>query len=147
MLIGEFSSNLITNSRLALPVSFRKILGKEIIITQGYENSLIITDIPKFQALTKDITEGSFLNSNIRDVTRFLIGSAHQIKLDSQGRFTLPQSLKEFSKLKKKVKFVGLLNWVEVWDEEKWLEKKAEISKKSSEISDELERTIKNNEK
>lgn len=141
MLIGEFESKITENNRIALPKKFRDELGKELIVMQGYEGCMIVVDKQRFLALTKDITEGRFINDSIRDTTRFLIGSAHEVSLDKQGRFVLPQSLKKFAELLNDGVFLGLMNWVELWDKKKWEERKSAIAQNASEISAKLDQT------
>ncbi len=142
MLIGEFESKITENSRIALPKKFREELGKELIVMQGYEGCMIVVDKQRFVALTKDITEGRFINDAIRDTTRFLIGSAHEVTLDKQGRFVLPQSLKNFAEILNDGVFLGLMNWVELWDKKKWNERKSAIAQNATQISAKLDGTI-----
>jgi MraZ protein len=139
MLIGEFESKVTDKNRVAIPKKFREELGAKLVVMQGYEGCMILVDEEKFLALTKDITNGKFINDAVRDTTRFLIGSAHEIGLDKQGRFILPQSLKSFSQIEDEVVFLGLLNWIEVWDKNKWLQRKNVISSNSSEIAQRLD--------
>ena len=144
MLIGEFESKITESNRIALPKKFREELGKELIIMQGYEGCVIIVDKQRFVALTKDITEGRFINDAIRDTTRFLIGSAHEVTLDKQGRFVLPQSLMSFAEIISEGVYLGLMNWVELWDKKKWNERKKEIASNASQISAKLDGTVLN---
>lgn len=146
MLIGEFETKVTDKNRIALPQKFRKELGDNLIITQGYEGSVIIVSADQFLALTKEINNGLFINDAVRDTTRFLIGSAHEITLDNQGRFVLPQSLKEFSKINSEVAFLGLMRWVELWDKEIWIMRKTQISKNAGIIAKELEQSLKGKE-
>jgi MraZ protein len=145
MLIGEFDSKITENSRIALPKKFREELGKELIVMNGYEGCLIVVDKNKFLALTKDITEGRFVNDAIRDTMRFLIGSAHEIMLDKQGRFVLPQSLIDFSKLKTVGVFLGLYNWIELWDKDLWQDRKNHIQGNAEAISAKLNENFNEN--
>lgn len=145
MLIGEFESKITENNRIALPKKFREELGGDLIVMNGYDGCLIVVNKEKFTALTKDIAEGRFINDAVRDTTRFLIGSAQEIVLDKQGRFVLPQSLIEYSGLTKDGIFLGLLNWVELWDKEKWKDKKSYILENSSNISTKLDQSLNSN--
>lgn len=138
MLIGEFDSKVTDKNRIALPKKFRDELGENLIVMQGYEGCMIIVDEKRFEALTKEVIEGKFINDAVRDTTRFLIGSAHEVTLDKQGRFILPQSLKSFSQVDEEVTFLGLIRWVEIWDKKKWLERKNFINDNSRQIADKL---------
>ena len=39
---------------------------------------------------------------------------------DAQGRFILPAKLREYAKINKKMVFLGAMNRVEIWSEEKY---------------------------
>jgi MraZ protein len=138
MLIGEFESKLTDKNRIALPKKFREEIGDTFIITQGYEGSVILVDESRLLALTQEIRDGSFVNDAIRDTTRFLIGSAHEAKLDKQGRFVLPQSLRSFSEIESDVIFLGLMRWVEIWSKDVWLQRKTLISNEAAKIASRL---------
>jgi MraZ protein len=144
MLIGEYDSKVTDKNRIAMPKKFRDELGEKLIIMQGYEGCIILVDENRFLALTKDITTGKFINDAVRDTTRFLVGSAHEVTPDKQGRFVLPQSLKSFSGVTDEVIFLGLLNWVEIWDKNKWNERKQSITINASEISNRLDQESSN---
>jgi MraZ protein len=142
MLIGEFETKLTDNNRLALPKKFRSEVGDKLIVLNGYEGCLIVVDEKRFLALTKDIIQGRFTNDSVRDLSRFLIGTSHEIKLDKQGRFVLPQSLKVYSEIDSDTIFLGLLNWIEVWNKEKWLKRKEYLSQNSAIIAKNLEDSL-----
>ena len=42
MLIGEYHHNLDNKGRLTLPSKFRDELGEDIVITRGFENTLLV---------------------------------------------------------------------------------------------------------
>ncbi len=144
MLIGEFETKITSNNRAALPKKFRDELGEGLILMNGYEGCLIIVDKQRFLALTKDITEGRFINDSVRDLTRFLVGTAQEIVLDKQGRFVLPQSLLEYSEISDSAIFLGLFNWVELWDTRRWKDRKKYILDNSNQITKTLEQSLNN---
>jgi MraZ protein len=109
---------------------------------QGYDGCMILVDENRFLALTKDITNGRFVNDAVRDTTRFLIGSAHEVTLDKQGRFVLPQSLKSFAEVEDEVVCLGLMRWVEIWDKKTWNARKKAISDNASQISEKLDKAL-----
>lgn len=138
MLIGEYQNKVGDRKRIALPKKLRDELGNDLILTRGYENSLVIVNKHLWENLSKDIISGSFINTDIRDTSRFLIGSASEIELDDQGRFVLPQSLFDYAQIKEEVVFIGLVNWVEVWSKELWTKRMDYLSKHGSEIAQKL---------
>lgn len=138
MLIGSFKNNIGDKNRVAFPVKFKNELGTSLIVTKGYENCLIIVDKSKFSDLMNSIKDVPFVNSGLRDTKRFLIGSAQEIELDKQGRFVIPPDLKKYASLGNECVFIGLVDWIELWDKSIWDKKEESINSNSSEISDKL---------
>jgi MraZ protein len=138
MLIGEYKSTLGKKNRVSLPKKFREILGENLILTRGYEQALIIVNEELWKKVAQEVINGSFINKDIRDTSRFLVGGAKEIELDKQGRFVIPQSLLEHAGLKDEVVFIGLVNWVEVWDKTRWEERLNYLKAHGEEIAQEI---------
>lgn len=141
MLIGEFTTKFTSGNRIALPKKFRSELGDFLIVTQGYEGCLVLVDKARFQKLTEGVANKPFIAGDVRETTRFLLGGAHEIELDPQGRFVLPNHLSQHAKIKDdEVVFLGLINWVEIWSKGRWDEHKEKLEQKSAEIAERLAR-------
>ncbi|MBP6976385.1 division/cell wall cluster transcriptional repressor MraZ [Candidatus Dojkabacteria bacterium] len=140
MIIGEYRSTIGDKKRVSLPKKFRDELGEEIILTRGYEDSLILVNKGMWEKIAKDVIGGSFINKNVRDTSRFLIGGAIEISVDKQGRFLIPESLFEHAGLSKEVVFIGLINWIEVWDKDKWLKRVEYLKTHGEEIAGEIDK-------
>lgn len=138
MLIGEYQTKVTDKNRIAIPASFRRMLGKKIVITKGYEGCLIITSADAFQSFVEPLKSGPFFSKAVRDSTRFLVGSAYQIDLDEQGRLVIPKSLIAYSAIKKLAVFSGLNTWVELWDEKKWRKRMDEVEINAADIAETL---------
>ena len=138
MLIGEYHGKISPKKRTSLPKKFRDELGENIILTRGYEDALILVNQNMWQKIAQDVINGSFINKNIRDTSRFLVGSATEISADSQGRFVIPQALYDHAQLNTNIVFIGLVNWIEVWDADKWQKRLDYLKKNGDEIAQEL---------
>lgn len=145
MLIGNFLAKLDTKKgRTALPVNFRRILGKTIIITAGYEHSLMIISKNSWEKVVGNIINKSFLSATARDTDRFLLGSAFELTLDDQGRFILPLTLRTHAGLGEDIVFIGVGNRIEIWSKEQWQKHSDYLRVNSEKIAQELEKN--NNE-
>lgn len=138
MIIGEYRSKIGEKKRVSLPKKFRDELGEEIILTRGYEDSLILVNKQMWSKIAGEVVNGSFINKNIRDTSRFLVGGATEVSIDKQGRFLVPEALFEHASLKQDVVFIGLVNWIEIWDREKWDERLKYLKSNGEEIANEL---------
>ena len=136
--MGEYTGKIGEKKRVSLPSKFRDELGSEIILTRGYEDALIVVNKKLWDTIASDVTNGSFIDKNIRDTSRFLVGSAKELELDSQGRFVIPQSLFEHAGLDDEVIFIGLVNWIEIWDKNKWQERLSYLKENSDKIAQEI---------
>lgn len=146
MLIGEFLNKVEAKKRLALPKKFRQILGSKVIITRGYEDCIIVVNEKQWEKLLSVFSDKPFTTSPVRDTRRFLIGGASEAKLDGQGRFVLPNHLKEFAGIKKEVVFVGLVDWIEIWSRDLWEKRMQMIKPQASKIAEQLENIKKNSD-
>ncbi len=138
MLIGQYDGKIDIKGRTALPKKFRKILGDKLIVTQGYENSLIVVSEENWKSLLEGTEGRPFIESATRETQRFLLGGASSIELDNKGRFILPSYLREFGKIKGEIVFVGLSRYVEIWEKQKWNEYQKFLEKNIDSISKRL---------
>lgn len=138
MLIGQFEGKIDKKGRSAFPKKFREILGDKLIVTLGYENSLIIVSEENWKQLLEGTEGKPFIQSETRETQRFLLGGATSLELDSKGRFIVPVYLREFAKIENEIVFLGLSRYVEVWDKKRWEEYRGELEKNIDRISQRL---------
>ena len=120
MLLGQYEAKVDEKSRISLPKKFREQLGEKIVVTSGFENSLIIVPEREWESLLEGTRGRPFIEYETRDTQRFLLGAAEEIELDSKGRFILPARLRTFAGIENDVVFVGLGRYVEVWSSDRW---------------------------
>ena len=138
MLLGQYNGKIDEKNRTAMPKKLREILGEKLIITKGYENSLIIVSEEGWKALLEGTEGKPFIQSEARETQRFLLGGASFAQLDSKGRFILPAYLREFGKITNEVIFLGLSRYAELWDKKRWLEYQQNLEKNIDKISQKL---------
>lgn len=120
MLLGQYLGKIGDKGRIAFPKKFREILGDNLIITFGYENSLIVVSEKGWKTLTEGTEGKPFIHAETRDTQRFLLGAATLASLDSKGRFIIPLYLRTFARIGDEVIFLGLSRYVEIWDSKRW---------------------------
>lgn len=138
MVVGQYQGKMAQNGRVALPKKFREELGSHFIITQGYEDSLLIVPFKNWELIVKEITNKPFLMGQTRDTTRFLLGGASSVDLDEQGRFVIPSYLRSYAQIASEVVFLGLGQYIELWDSKHWQEYQKNLSQNISEIAQKL---------
>lgn len=139
MLIGSYLGLLGDKRRTAIPKRFLDEIGEELIIAKWYENCLVLVNQSYWQQLLERLTGGSkVISFGVRDIERFILGSAFEIKPDRQGRIIVPEILSEYAIFKKDLIFLGLGDRVEIWSKEIWDEKAKALSGTSKEFIERL---------
>jgi len=124
MFIGEYIHTTDNKKRLAIPVKFRKELGQKAVITRGLDNCLFLYPVKEWESLAEKLGKLPVGQSDARGFSRMMLAGAMDVELDSLGRILIPDYLKQYASLGKKVVIAGLYNRLEVWAEEKWQEYK-----------------------
>ena len=123
MLLGEYYHQLDEKNRLRIPAKLRNQLGSGYIIMKGSSNSLFVYSSDEMENLMNEKLKSVPLSDiKAQKSIRMLFSSAFVVEEDAQGRFILPQNLREFAGIKKNVVSIGVGNRIELWDEDKWKE-------------------------
>ena len=139
MFLGTYSGVLSSKRRVAIPSSFRKLLGEKFIVAKWYEGCLVLVPLDSFSALLEKLKgETKIITRGVRDTERFILGSAYKLSGDGQGRVVIPYSLATYAGLGKEISFIGLGDRVEIWDRNLWLKKEAYVAKSASETLEKL---------
>jgi len=138
VLLGQFIAKVATKNRIAVPAKFRQELGQTLIVSQGFESSLIILSKSRWLELVEEATIGPFTAKEVRDISRFLLAGAVEVELDDQGRFVLPGSLKNAAAIGKTAVFIGLWRWVELWDLRLWQRYSQNLTKIGGKLAQKL---------
>jgi len=138
MFIGEYSYSIDEKKRLAVPPKFRQLLGKKAVITRGLDQSLFLYPAKEWGILAKKLSQLPLSQSDARGFVRIMLSGAMEVIFDNLGRILVPDYLKEYAKLKKKVVIAGLYNRIEIWDEMKWKEYKEKTEKEVGDIAERL---------
>ena len=138
MFIGEYHYLIDDKNRLSLPVKFRKDFAKGAVITRGIDSCLTLYPASEWQKVAERLVSLPTSQSKPRSFARLMLAGAMDVKVDSQGRIIIPDYLKKYAGLKKKVVIAGLYNKLEIWDESKWEQDKKKIEASTPDIADTL---------
>jgi len=138
MFIGEYNYSIDEKKRLAVPVRFRLLIGKKAVITRGLDQCLWIFPVKEWKTLAEKISKLPLAQSDARGFTRLMLGGAMEVSVDSMGRILIPDYLKKYAGLKKKVSLIGVLNRVEIWSEEVWDKYRSQTEKEGDNIAERL---------
>ncbi len=138
MFIGEYSYSIDEKKRLAIPPKLRQPLGKKVVITRGLDQCLFLYPTKEWEILAKKLSQLPLSQSDARGFARLMLTGAMEVNIDNLGRILVPDYLKEYGQLKKKVIVAGVYNRIEVWDEEKWKGYKEKTEKEVGDIAERL---------
>ena len=138
MFIGEYSHNLDSKGRLAVPAKFRTLLKKGAVVTKGLDNCLFLYPKDKWQEMATKFAALPISQAKARAFARHMLAGAMEVEFDSQGRITLPEYLRTFAVLNKKTIVAGLFDRLEIWNATEWNKYKTNTEKNSNKIAEEL---------
>lgn len=139
MFIGEYTHSLDEKGRLALPTKFRKDLAKGAVVTRGLDQCLFIYTLEEWKKLADRLSHLPISKANTRAFARLMLSGAMDVLPDKQGRISVPDYLKSYAHLSKKVVLTGLYNRLELWDQGGWQKYKGATEKDSTQIAEALE--------
>lgn len=138
MILGRFEGKLTKKRQIVLPERFRRDLGAELIITKGIGRFLFLISLKEVNSLLVGTEETLVLSKNARDLQRYLLGNATEVRTDTFGRFVIPEYLREYANLKKTVIFAGVKNKVEVWDKQAWESQQAFLDLRAEAVAERI---------
>ncbi len=145
MFRGVQHINMDAKGRLAVPARQREGLleqcdGRVVITIDTQSTCLTLYPLPEWERIEAEIQALPALNPAVKRFQRLMLGYAADIELDGNGRVLMPQSLREYAHLEKKVVLVGQGNKLELWAEDRWVaEREAALSADAdSALPDEL---------
>ncbi|NKN32351.1 division/cell wall cluster transcriptional repressor MraZ [Marichromatium bheemlicum] len=124
MFRGVSLVNLDAKGRLAVPARYRErlraVCDSHLIVTVDRDRCLLLYPEPEWETIEHKLAALPAFDSTARAIQRLYIGNAQDVEMDAQGRILLPQHLRDFATLDKRVAFVGQGAKFELWDEHAW---------------------------
>lgn len=138
MFIGEYIHLIDNKKRLAVPSKFRKEFVEKAILTRGLDNCLFLYPLGEWQKFSEKLGQLSMGQADTRSFARLMFSGAVEVEFDNLGRILIPDYLKNYAELKKRIVVAGVLNRLEIWDQGKWEGYKKEIEKNTDAIAEKL---------
>lgn len=138
MFIGEYQSSIGEKNRIGIPKKLREEIDGSLYLTRGYESCLIMVDNKRWNNFIVELNKNPLLSLGLRDTKRFILGGAVEIEYDSLGRFVIPESLKAFAGIKETLVFLGVGEWIEIWDLENWNQRLSILKNNVSDLAEKL---------
>lgn len=124
--------------RIAIPAKFRSLLNGGAVVTRGLDQSLFLYPKHEWEKIAVKLAALPISQANSRAFSRLMLAGASDFDIDKQGRVIIPDYLRKFASLSKKVVCAGLYNRIELWDEGVWENYKSGTERESTSIAEAL---------
>jgi len=119
MFLSSFEGIIDSKNRISIPSQLRTtiIQSKEkVYLFRSLKYSCLEVHLAsKINALIKSFDEKDFFSKKNDHFKTAILSDLEEITIDKDGRFTLRDSHKIFSKIKKEIIFIGKGNHFEIW--------------------------------
>jgi MraZ protein len=117
--------NVEAKGRFAMPTRYREQLEEEtsrqlVMTIDTEERCLLLYPMAAWETIENKLAKLPSFDPAARRVQRLLIGHATELDFDGQGRLLIPQELRDYAGIEKKIVLLGQSNKFELWSEEVW---------------------------
>ena len=124
MFYGEYAHSLDGKGRLILPARFRDVARENSIdkfyVTRGLERCVFMFAESEWRTIEQRFKNLSFTKEQARNFNRMFFAGAAEVLPDKQGRFIVPQNLKDHAGIKTQTIIIGVSNRIEIWEQATW---------------------------
>ena len=142
MFYGEYYHTVDRKGRLILPARFRDICKEhgieKFFITRGLDKCIFMFNEEEWRVQEQKFKSMPFTKQESRNFNRMFFSGAVEVAPDKQGRFIVPQYLKDYANIKRDVIIIGISNRIEVWNSATWKEFYANSSGSFEQIAENL---------
>jgi transcriptional regulator MraZ len=128
MFRGATKVTLDDKGRMVMPTRYREQIAElsqgHLVVTVDRDQCLLIYPLPEWEQTERKLMSLPSLNPQARRLQRLMVGYATDLEIDGHGRMLLPPELREFAKLDRHAMLIGQGNRFELWDEERWGERR-----------------------
>lgn len=128
---GNYEHTIDDRGRLAVPANFRHAFAGGGLLRVTTEGCLELYDIAAFEAeVAKRLTgpDDSTRTLEARRTRRAFLADVQPVQLDTQGRIQITPAVRAAASLDGRVRVLGLGEYIEIWDETRWLAEQAAIA-------------------
>jgi MraZ protein len=130
MFRGATKVTLDAKGRLAVPTRYRERIQArcdgQLVVTVDRDYCLLMYPLPDWEEIERKLVRLPSLNTQARRLQRLMVGYASELEMDGSGRLLLPRELREFAGLDRQAMLIGQGNKFELWDEQRWNERRDE---------------------
>ncbi len=121
LFVSKYFNKIDKKGRVSLPSSFRNVLPRtnrnEIILYKSIKTpSIEGCGVGRLKEIAKRINNLDFFSEDYDDFSTSIFSEIITTKIDKEGRFLIPDDLKEYAKINKEAAFYGQGYFFQIWD-------------------------------
>ena len=135
---GSFDHSLDGKGRAIIPASFRDALGENFAITiNPHRTSIAVYPKEEWDKQLARLARINPLDRQGMQYERYIMSvSFSDNNIDAQGRVLIPAKLRQMLGLTRDIVFVGLVDYIEIWDMKRFRENAAFVEDNFDSLSD-----------
>ena len=127
MFRGSFEHAIDDKGRLSIPARHREILKRRrerelVLVDHLFDPCIAAYPIKAWQQFEQNLLSKGNSDKKFRDYVRQISARAVESPVDSQGRVLIPPQLRERADLRRDVVIIGVLDKIEIWSRERWVQ-------------------------
>lgn len=123
--LGEYQHSLDVKGRLILPADFRGPLASGAVVGIGQSNCLVVYTPEEWDQVRERIREMSRQGDTELAAAQAFFAGARKVTPDAQGRVPIAADQRDYAGLEREVVVSGASSRIEIWDAERWNERKS----------------------
>ncbi|MDR1569885.1 MAG: division/cell wall cluster transcriptional repressor MraZ [Oscillospiraceae bacterium] len=126
--VGTYDHNLDNKGRVIIPAAFRENLGGGFTVAMNSEwNALALYPAGKWESIRQKLARVRDTDPVGMAYKRLVNAYAtHVDELDAQGRVVLPKAMRDKAGLDHKIQFIGMGDYIEIWDDARYTRQEAD---------------------
>jgi MraZ protein len=136
MLLGEYEYTVDDRGRLAIPARLREEFSTGVVLARGLDPCIAVYTNDHWETLAEQMRGLPANSLDARRWRRSITPSAFQAELDRQGRVLLPQSLRDYAAITTRVVIAGMIDMLEIWDQDAWRIEQAFLRQEGARIAE-----------
>jgi MraZ protein len=124
-LLGTHSYQLDPKGRISLPSRFREAFADGAYLTLGQDGCLFCFPAARWEDRSAEVRAAPLSDTEGRAYARMFFGNAEPVEIDTQGRIVVPPLLRDSASIVGDVRVFGKIDYLEVWNEERFAQKLA----------------------
>ena len=115
-LLGTHGYQLDPKGRLSLPARFREAFGDGAWLTIGQDGCLFVFPRAEWDRRADEVAASPLSDADGRAYARLFFGASDEVRIDGQGRLTIPGRLRDAAGIARDVVVLGVRDRMEIWD-------------------------------